>query len=103
MALTKYERGTSFPVSVTFKSGSTAVDPISGAYLDVYKADGTSLIAGVSGSHYGTGLFKYFISTTSTDPLGVYYSEWYGKVDMGSRFGDQPRKYRTEFQIAKFD
>jgi hypothetical protein len=79
MALTKYERGTSWRSKVTYTSGSSYVD-CSGnmAYLTVYAPNGDTFIGPVSGTHVQTGIYDYYISTQTDSNLGIYVTEWRG-------------------------
>jgi len=77
MTLTEYERGTVFKTNTVYTSGSTYID-CSGnmAYLTVYKPNGDTLLGPVSGLHESTGTYQYFVSTQTTDDLGIYVLEW---------------------------
>jgi len=92
MSLTEYERLSTWKTTVTWTSGSTAVDPSGNmSFIDVYKPDGTLLITTpASGERDGVGVFHYYISTASTDPLGIYIIDWHALFDYGGNFGYMP-------------
>lgn len=97
-----YERSTTFKTSTAFMSGSTYVDPSGNmAFIDVYKSDGTYLIQGESGSRTDTGRFHYYISTQSTDPLGLYIVDWYGQFSYGGQWNWPPKHNKEPFNLVK--
>lgn len=98
---TKRERGSTFRSRVTYTSGSTLVN-CSGnvTNLTVYKSDGTTLLGPESGSHEGTGVYEYYVSTASTDPLGLYICEWKTYFDYGAPWNYQPKIDRELIQIC---
>lgn len=102
MTLTEYERGTTWKSTVTYQSGSSYVD-CSGnmAYLTVYKADGSVLLGPASGVHESTGIYHYFVSTQSTDPLGIYVTEWMGRFNYQGRFLHSP-KYDRDAVLIRY-
>lgn len=75
--VTDYEIGNTFKSQVTYTSGSSYID-CSGCVtnLTVYKPDGTVLMGPVSGVNTTTGIYFCYVSTQSTDPLGLYVCEW---------------------------
>jgi len=101
MALTKFERGTTWKATVTFTSGSTNID-CSGnmAYLTVYRPDGTVLLGPESGCHEATGMYNYYVSTQSTDDLGIYVTEWKGLFDYQHPFHWSPKYDRNPIQLV---
>jgi len=106
MGLTEYERESTFKTSVTFTSGSTNVDPSGNiAYVDVYKSDGTLLwtAASKSGTRSASGQYYYYISTQSTDPLGVYVIDWYGNFDYGGQWSYMPKHEKYEVRVRYAD
>jgi hypothetical protein len=92
MTSTSYERESTFKTTVTWTSGSTAVDPSGNlSYIEVTKSDGTTLITTpASGERDGVGVYHYYISTASTDPLGLYVIDWYAYFNYGGNFGYMP-------------
>ena len=83
MALTKFERSTTIRTKVAFTSGSTLVDPSGNrAFVDIYKPDGTYLLQS-SGSKDSTGNYRYYFNTTTSDPLGIYIIDWWGRFNYG--------------------
>jgi len=101
MSVTKYERGNTFKTSVEFISGSTYVDPSGNkAYLTVYKPDGTTLLSAVSGTREDAGKYYYYISTNSSDPLGLYVIDWYGYFDYGSPWNYMPKHEKEVIQLV---
>jgi len=98
---TKYERNSTWKSQVTYTSGTTNID-CSGnmAYLTVYKSDGTTLLGPVSGLHEETGIYKYYVSTQSTDPLGLYVCEWKTYFDYGGRQSWLPKYDREIVQVV---
>jgi len=104
MTLTKYERGSTFKTTVTWMSSSTYVDP-SGqkSYLDVYDSLGTKIFDSVEGSKESTGIYKYYVSTNSTDPLGVYVVDWWARFNYGTPWNYETKHERSEIQISYLD
>lgn len=102
MALTRYERENSWKTYVEFKSGSTFIDPSGNlAYLTITKPDGTKLIDNISGARQSTGVYKYYVSTQSTDPLGLYVISWYGEFNYSGRWGYMPKYEKEVIQLVK--
>ena len=101
MSLTKYERGSTFRTRQTYVSGTTNVN-CSGnlAYLTVYKPDGTTYIDSVSGSHVGTGIYEYYVSTSSTDLLGIWVCEWKGYFNYDAPWYNEPKVDRECIQLV---
>ena len=76
MSIGTYERGTTFKAQVTYTSGSTNVDPSGSiAFIDIYKPDGTLYISN-SGQSDATGVYYYYVSTQTDDPMGFYKIRW---------------------------
>jgi len=104
MSLTKFERGNTFKTTVTFTSGSTNIDPSGNkAFLDVYKPDGTMLLQGVSGSRVSTGVYHYYISTDSNDPLGIYIIDWKGMFNYGFPWTYQWKHQKNTIQLLEVE
>ena len=101
MSLTRYERGTTFRTATTYTSGSTDID-CSGnmAYLTVYEPDGTVLLGPVSGHHYDTGIYEYFVSTQSTDNLGIYVLEWMARFNYQAPWNYSPKYDREPIELV---
>ena len=78
MSISTHERGNTIRCDIDYKNASNVLTDPSGskAFLTVIKSDGTNLVADVSSSHTGTGEFTYFITSTLTDPLGIYIIQW---------------------------
>jgi len=102
MTLTKYERETTFKSRVTYTSGSTNIN-CSGnlAYITVYRPDGTVLLGPESGQHAATGIYDYYVSTQSTDDLGIYVCEWKTEFDYGMPWQNSPKYDREAIQLVK--
>lgn len=102
MSVTKYERESTFKSQVTFTSGSTYID-CSGnkAYLTVYRPDGTVLLGPVSGTHASTGIYHYYVSTQSTDDLGLYVCEWKAWFNYEHPWDYSPKVDREAIQLVK--
>ena len=101
MALTKYERGTTFKSTTTYTSGSTYIDPSGNmAFLNVYAPDGDLIIGPVSGSRDSTGIYHYFVSTQSNSDLGIYILEWKAQFNYGSPWNFSWKYDRCPVQIA---
>ena len=76
---------------MTFYSGSTAIDPSGNiAWIDVYDPNGTLYIHD-SGVRSSTGTYYYYISTASTNDLGIWTIDWYGSFYEDEHFGYKPR------------
>ena len=100
--VTSYERETTWRTQVVFQSGSTNIDPSSNmAYLDVIDSEGTTIISSVSGTRTDTGTYHYYISTQSTDPLGLYLVEWRGLFNYGGRWNYSPKYDKSVVNIVK--
>lgn len=96
MTVTKWERQNTFKSTCSWLSGSTAIDPSSNmCWLNVIDPDGNYLLQAESGMKESTGVYKYYISTASTDPLGLYLIRWYSHFDYDGRWEYQ-RKQNTE-------
>jgi len=102
MSYSTFERENTFKSTVTFTSGSTYIDPVSNlAYIDVIKPDGTYLIQGESGQRVSEGIYQYYFSTSSTDPLGLYIIDWYGTFSYDTPWGNMPKHQREVVRIVK--
>jgi len=101
MALSKYERSTTFRTATTYKSGSTYIN-CSGnmAYLTVYEPNGSVIIGPVSGHHYSTGIYEYFVSTQSTHDLGIYVLEWKAWFNYQSPWDYSPKYDREPIDLV---
>ena len=90
-SLTSYEREDTWKSTVSFYSGSTLIDPSGNlANIKVYQSDGTLYIS-ATGAKDSTGIYHYYISTSSTQPLGIYMIDWYGSFFYDDIFGYKPR------------
>lgn len=97
MTLTSYERETTFLSTITFLSGSTEIDPVDNmAYIKVYDPDNNLYISD-SGVKDSTGVYHYYISTSSDSPLGIYQIDWYGNFFQDSIFGNMPKHEKECF------
>ena len=100
MTLNIYEVGTSFRSTVTWTSGSTAIDSSGNiSYFTVYNPLGTKILE-ASGSHDGTGVYNYYMSTQRDADLGIYVLEWMGLFNYGT-WSYSP-KYEREAVIIGF-
>lgn len=101
MSLTSYERGSTWRSYVFYQSGSTPLN-CSGnkAYLTVYKPDDTILIGPVSGHHVSSGTYEYFVSTQSTDDLGIYITKWKAWFDYQTPWNYSPKVDREAVHIV---
>ena len=94
--VTTFERENTFKTQVTWKSGSTNIDPSSNmSFLKVIEPDGTVMFQDVSGVRSATGIYHYYVSTQTSDDLGLYKIQWYAYFNYGSPFNYQI-KYDTE-------
>ncbi len=101
MALDKYERCNTIKADVTFQVSSSPTDPSGNkAWVSVVKSDGNYLYSSQSASRTGTGTYRYYISTNSTDPLGVYVILWKGYHNTGGSQGALPIYQRDAFQLV---
>ena len=101
MSLTKYERKNSIKCDVTFQTGGVDTDPSGNkVYLSVIRPDNTYLYSSVSATRTDTGDYRYYISTNSSDPLGIYRIEWKGWHDVGGSQGNLPIIQRDAFSIV---
>ena len=64
---------------------------------------GTYLYSGASATRTGEGEYRYFISTNSLDPLGIYYAVWKGEHDVGGAQGTMPIRQRDPFELVRID
>ena len=101
MALTKRERGNTFLYTATFKSGSTYTDA-SGNMVNftLYSPDGATKMGPISGTHRSTGIYDIYMSTQSTDDLGIYLAEAKGYFQYRGQYPWGPKYERQEFQIV---
>jgi len=98
---TKYERGSTFRSQVTYTSGSTNINCSSNVTnLTVYKSDGTVLMGPESGAHITTGVYRYYVDTESTDPLGLYICEWKTYFNYNDPWNWKPKTDREIVQIV---
>ena len=103
MTLPSYERNDTFKSTVTFYSGSTAIDPSGNlAFIKVFNPDGTLYIHD-SGIRTSTGAYYYYISTASVQDLGIYRIRWYGSFYQDSIFGYMPRVDESAVIITVVD
>ena len=104
MTLDKYERETTFKSQVYYTSGSTPIN-CSGnmTYLTVYRPDGTTLLGPVSGQHIASGTYIYYVSTQSTDDLGIYICQWKTNFYYGSPWLWSPKVDREAIQLVKVE
>lgn len=103
MSLPKYERTDTITSTKIFYSGSIATYPVS-ANFSLYDPDGVAFITDASGIRTGTtGEFKYHFSTNSAHDLGVYITQWDGRIYMGDKWGYLNKTYRDEFQLVYVD
>jgi len=104
MTLPKYERGNTIKTDIDFKSDDVLEDPYDDiAYVDVIRPDGTYLMTDVSGTRDGEGEYHYYISTNSTDILGIYKIVWKAQHDVGGAQGLMPLRQRDTFQLVDVD
>jgi len=98
---TKYERNTTWRTRVTYTSGSTNIN-CSGnvTNLTVYRPDGTVLLGPESGQHVATGIYDYYVSTQSTDDLGLYRCTWITYFDYGTPWNYSPKVDSEVIQLV---
>lgn len=96
-----YERETTFKSQVTWTSGSTNVDPSGNmSFLEVYDPNDNRII-NTSGQKSDTGVYYYYISTQSSDDLGLYRIRWRALFNYNAPWNFSP-SYDTEVvQIVK--
>ena len=98
--LTKKERTTIFPTQVLWKSGSTLIDPSSNmSYIDIYNPEGDKVIS-ESSQRYTTGTYRYYISTQSTDNLGIWVVDHWSYFNYQGRHGWQKKHNYEPFQLV---
>ena len=104
MTYSSYEKGSSFKSTVTFTSGSIVKDPSGNrVFIEVYKPDGTLMINS-SGTRVSTGVYFYWISTQSTDDLGIYRIKWSGFFNQGDpKFTHTPKIEQDGFIVTIVD
>jgi hypothetical protein len=104
MALTKKERGNTFVYTSTFTSGSTKVNA-SGNIVNftLYKPDGTIKMGPISGNHRSIGIYDCYMSTSSTDDLGIYIAEAKGYFQYQTQYPWGPKYDREEIQIVHIE
>jgi len=99
MTLTSYERESTFKSTVTFQSGSVNVDPSGNlANIKVYQPDGLLYIS-ATGAKDSDGVYHYYISTSTNNPLGIYTIDWYGSFYYDSIFTYMPRHEKESFTL----
>lgn len=98
--VSSYERGSTWKSQVTYTSGSSYIDCSSNVTnLTVYRSDGTVLLGPVSGVHASTGIYHYYVSTQSTDSLGLYVCEWKTYFNYGNPWVWLPKLDREVVHI----
>ena len=102
MALTKYERNSSWKSTVTYASSNTNIN-CSGnvSILTVYGPDGSIEFGPVSGVHQETGIYYQYPSTSTTSDLGIHVAEWKTFFNYGTNLGWRPKYDREAVQIVK--
>jgi hypothetical protein len=101
MSLEKFERKNTIQADVTFQTGGVDTDPYNNeVYISVIKPNGNYMMKGESAARTGTGDYRYYISTQSTDPLGIYIVQWSGQHDTGGSQGYVPLVQRDAFQLV---
>lgn len=102
MALTKYERENIWKSQVVYTSSNTNIN-CSGnmTFLTVYRPDNTVLLGPESGQHTATGTYYYYVSTQSTDDLGIYICRWETRFDYGAPWNWAPKIDREAIQLVK--
>ena len=104
MTLTKYERGNTIKTEIDFKSDGVLANPYNDtATVDVIKPDNTYLYIDLATTHDSIGEFHAYISTNSTDPLGIYQIVWKAQDDVGGAQGLMPIVQRDTFQLVDVD
>lgn len=100
----KYERENTIKTSVLFKISGSASDPYnSEVNINVIRPDGSYLLSGQSAIRNDTGSYKYFISSSSNDTLGIYTIVWKAQHDVGGSQGLMPLTQRDYFQLVQCD
>lgn len=99
---TKYERGSTWKTQIVYTSGSTAIN-CSGniSNVTIYKPDGSILLGPESGQHTATGTYTYYVSSASTDNLGLYKCRWITYFDYSGRWNYMPKRDTEIVQIVE--
>ena len=99
--VSKYERGNTIKIEATFKSNGANTDPSGNkVWFHIIKPDGTYLYSSQLAERVDTGQYRYYISTSSTDPLGLYIVQWYAYHNLGGSIGSMPIVQRDVFWIV---
>jgi hypothetical protein len=102
MTLTSYERGDTFLSTHIFYSGTSTtsfIDPLNNlAYINVYDPNGVLYISH-SGERLSSGNYQYYISTSTTAPLGIYTIDWWGSFYTDDLFGYMPKHERESILL----
>ena len=101
MALTKWVRGSSWRTRATYMSSNSYVD-CSGniASLSIEAPNGTTYMTGITGQHVSTGVYQYYISTQSTDDLGIYICSWKSWFDYEHPWNYSPKVENEEISLV---
>jgi len=103
-AIPLYERGNTIKSDIDFKSAGVLTNPYADtAKISVIRPDGTYLYSSATANYDGTGEFSYYISTNSSDPLGIYKIVWYAQDDVGGSQGLMPVIQRDVFCLVDVD
>jgi len=101
MTLPKYERKNTIKADITFKSNGVNTDPSGNtAFITVYRPDGAQLFSETKASRVDTGVYRYYISTNASDPLGIYIVQWRAYHNVGGTQGYLPIIQRDAFQLV---
>jgi len=99
--VSKYERGNTIKIDVAFKSDGVNTDPSGNkAWFHIIRPDGAYLYSSQLASRVDTGQYRYYISTSASDPLGLYIIQWYAYHNLGGSIGVMPIVQRDVFQIV---
>jgi len=101
MTLTKYVRGNTWRTRVSYLSGNTPIDCSSNiANLTVEAPDGSTYMTGITGQHVSTGIYQYYLSTQSTDDLGIYVCSWESWFDYQHPWNYSPKVENEAIQLV---
>lgn len=99
-----YEVGSTFKTTVTYKSGTTYVDPSGNmTFLSMKSPDGAVYMTSESGQRTSQGIYKYYVSTQTNDQLGLYTLSWLSYFNYSSPWDYKPKIDRETVSIVSVD
>jgi len=100
----KYERESTIKAEITFKVSGSNTDPYDNSVnVNVIRPNDTYMYSGATATRLDTGEYRYFISSNTSDMLGIYTIVWKAEHDVGGTQGLMPLVQRDYFQLVMYD